>query len=111
MDLEFFFHGWRCYSGSWQADALHKGEHAMTEREHAHELIDRLPEAQISALVGLLKTFVDPAYEDEEISEDETQAVTRSKEWFKNNQGTPFEDVVAELGFTMEQVRSQKETA
>jgi hypothetical protein len=30
-------------------------------REHAHQLIDRLPEAQLSALVGLLETIVDPA--------------------------------------------------
>lgn len=33
----------------------------MTDtREHAHELIDRLPETQLSALVGLLETIVDP---------------------------------------------------
>ena len=86
--------------------------HAVGDaRQRAHELIDRLPETQISALVGLLKTIVDPAFEDEEIGEEEAQAVARSKEWFKNNQGTPFEDVVAELGFTMEQVRNQKEPA
>jgi len=29
-------------------------------RQHAHELIDRMPEAQVSALVGLLETIVDP---------------------------------------------------
>ena len=33
----------------------------MTEpREQAHQLIDRLPETQVSALVGLLETIVDP---------------------------------------------------
>jgi len=32
----------------------------MTDRQHAHELIDRLPDMQISALVGLLETIVDP---------------------------------------------------
>jgi len=80
-------------------------------RQRAHELIDCLPDAQISALVGLLNTIVDPAFEDEEISEEEEQAVARAKEWFKTNQGIPFEDVVAELGFTMEQVRNYKEPA
>lgn len=30
------------------------------DRQHAHELIDSLPEAQLSALVGLLETIVDP---------------------------------------------------
>ncbi len=29
-------------------------------REHAHQLIDRLPETQLSALVGLLEAIVDP---------------------------------------------------
>ncbi len=31
-------------------------------RHHAHELIDRLPEAQLTALVGLLETIVDPGH-------------------------------------------------
>jgi len=79
-------------------------------RQHAHELIDRMPEPQLSAVVGLLETIVDSTFEDEEISEQETQAVARSKEWFKCNPGTPFEDVVRELGFTMEQIRNHSET-
>jgi len=78
-------------------------------RQHAHQLIDRLPETQLSALVGLLEAIVDPAFETEEISEEEARAVARSKEWFKHNQGIPFEDVVAELGFTMEQIRNHKD--
>ena len=48
--------------------------------------------------------------EDEEISE-EGQAVVRSKEWFKHNQGTPFEQVVVECGLTMDQIRNRKELA
>jgi hypothetical protein len=78
-------------------------------RQHAHELIDRVPETKLSTVVGLLETIVDPAFEDEGIGKEEQQAVARSKEWFKNNRGTPFEEVVAELGFTMEQVRNHKE--
>ncbi|HXP89069.1 MAG TPA: hypothetical protein VN841_30385 [Bryobacteraceae bacterium] len=27
--------------------------------------------------------------------------MARSREWFKRNQGIPFDDVVADLGFTM----------
>jgi hypothetical protein len=49
--------------------------------------------------------------EDEEISEEEKQAVARSREWFKNNQGTSFEDVVAELGLSMDEIRNAKEPA
>ena len=80
-------------------------------RQHAHELIDRLPEAQLSTVVGLLEAIVEPALEDEEISEEEAQTVARSKEWFKHNPGTPFEEVVAELGLTMDQVRNHREPA
>jgi len=39
-----------------------------TPRQRAHQLIDRLPETQLSALVGLLETIVDPAFETGEIS-------------------------------------------
>jgi len=90
----------------------------MTEpREQAHQLIDRLPETQVSALVGLLETIVDPVatglrnapVDDEPETEEEKQAVARSKEWFRHNAGTPFEQVVAELGFTTEQVNHAQE--
>ena len=53
----------------------------MTDaRQRAHELIDRMPDTQLSALVGLLEKTVDPGFEDEEISEQEEQAVARSRE-------------------------------
>lgn len=32
----------------------------MSSREQAHQLIDQLPESQISALVGFLEAIVDP---------------------------------------------------
>jgi hypothetical protein len=81
-------------------------------RRHAHELIDQLPEAQLSALVGLLETIVDPVaaalrnapFDDEPVSEEEECAVAEAREWLKHNQGIPFEQVVAELRFTMEEV-------
>ena len=44
--------------------------------------------------------------EDEEISEEEERAVARSKEWFKHNEGIPFQQAATDLGFTMEQIRS-----
>lgn len=44
--------------------------------------------------------------EDELVGDEETQAVARSKEWFKQNDGIPFERVVAELGFTVEEIRN-----
>jgi hypothetical protein len=84
------------------------------ERRQAHSYLDHLPDAQLSAVRSLLETMLDPVsralanapMEDEEISEEEEQAVARSKEWFKHHDGIPFEQVVADLGFTMEQVRN-----
>ena len=35
-------------------------------------------------------------YEDEEIRDGEEAADARSKEWFKHNEGIPFEQVVGE---------------
>lgn len=57
------------------------------------------------------RTLANAPLEDEEISEEENQAVARSKEWFKSNQGTSLEDVAAGLGFTMDQIRNGKEPA
>jgi hypothetical protein len=81
----------------------------MTEaRHHAHELIDRLPETQISPLVEFLEALVNPSplqlesIEYEPIGEEEERAVAASKEWFKTHSGIPFEELVADLGFTME---------
>ena len=86
-------------------------------RQHAHELIDRMPETQLSALVGLLETIVDPVsvalrdapIDDEPVTEEEERDVRESREWFKHNPGIPFEQVVAELGFTMEEVKNYKD--
>ncbi len=89
------------------------------ERQQAHAYLDQLPPAQLSAIRSLLESMLDPAsralidapMEDEEISQEEQEAVARSREWFQHNEGTSFEDVVAELGFTMDQVRNYKESA
>lgn len=75
-------------------------------RRHAHHLIDRMPEAQISGLVRFLETIVGPALpnispEDEEISAKEEHAVAESREWLKHNKPIPHEEVLAEFGLTM----------
>ena len=86
------------------------------ENRHAHALLDRIPADQLIAAVRFLEfLLLDPfdralaiaPEEDEEIGEEERQAVARSEEWFKHNEGIPFEQVVAECGFTMDQIREQ----
>jgi hypothetical protein len=93
-----------------------KGVDTMTvDKQHAHALLDRIPAGQMIAAVSFLEFLllyevdIAPAaspVEDEEIGEEEEQAVARSKEWFKNHDGIPFEQVVAELGFTMDEIRN-----
>jgi len=72
----------------------------------AHELIGRLNPDKLAAVVHLLEVMVHDNEEDEEISPEEEAAVARPKEWFQHNEGIPFDQVVAELGFTMDEIRA-----
>ncbi len=81
----------------------------MTDaRQNAHRLIDRLPEMQISALVGLLETIVDPVaaalrdapMDDEPETEEEQQAATEARQWLDRNggRGVPHAEAMRRLG-------------
>lgn len=68
----------------------------MTDnRDHAHELIDRLREPQLSAVVGLLETIVDPStaalrnapMDDQPETEDERRGVAEARDWLQRNGG------------------------
>jgi hypothetical protein len=88
------------------------------DKQHAHQLLDQLDPGQLDAVVRLLEVLTDPVtplseapIDDEPESEEEARAVAASKEWFRNHQGIPLEEVAADLGFTMEQIRGHKEPA
>jgi len=89
----------------------------MSEREHAHQLIDQLPEFQLTALVGLLEAIIDPVaaalrnapFDDEPVTEEEELSVAEAREWLKHNRGIPMEQVLAELGLTMEEVKNYQD--
>lgn len=70
-------------------------------RQHAHELIDSLPESQLSALVGLLETIVVPAGDSEPLTPAESRGVAEADEWLKHNEPIPHEEILAEFGLTM----------
>jgi hypothetical protein len=86
------------------------------DKQHAHQLLDRLDPGQFDAVVRLLEVMTDPAavsirnapIDDEPVTAEEERAVAASKEWFQTHPGIPFEEVVADLGFTMEQIRGNK---
>jgi hypothetical protein len=77
-------------------------------RQHAHHLIDRMPEAQLSGLVQFLETIVDPVaaalrnapLDDEPEMEEEKAAVTEARTWLKNNggKGIPHSEAMRRLG-------------
>ena len=77
-------------------------------RDDAHRLIDRLPETQLSALVGLLETIVDPVaaalrnapVDDEPETEEEKQSVAEARAWLQRNggKGIPHEEAMRRLG-------------
>jgi len=80
------------------------------EKQHAHDLIERLAPGQVSAVVRLLEVIADPLarslanapVEDEPISEEEVRAVEASKEWLRDHAPIPHEQVLAEFGLSLE---------
>lgn len=80
----------------------------LVARQHARELIDRLPESQLSALVGLLETIVDPVasalrdapLDDEEETGEERAAVARARHSLQQNggKGVPHAEAMRRLG-------------
>jgi hypothetical protein len=77
------------------------------ERQQAHALLDQLPPAKLGVVRSLLAVMVDD--DEEELTEEDRRSLRASDEYFRNGgQGIPFEQVAADLGFTMEQIRGAK---
>lgn len=92
-------------------------ELTQQQKRHAHGMIERLAPEKLSAVVGLLEVMLDPfdrvlattEIDDEPVTEEERRDIEASREWFQHNQGIPFEQVVTELGLTMEEVTNYKD--
>ena len=79
----------------------------MNDKQHAHELLDRLAPGQVAAVVHLLEVMVHD--DDDELNEEDRRAVAASREYFRRGgKGVAFEQVVTECGFTMDQIRGFK---
>jgi hypothetical protein len=73
----------------------------------AHELLGQLNPGKLAAVVHLLEVMVHDEEDEEELSEEDRRALRASDEYFrKGGKGIPFEQVVAECGFTMDQIQS-----
>jgi hypothetical protein len=92
------------------------GHGSNDEKQQAHELIERLPATQLSAVVGLLEAMLNPfaraiahaPIDDEPVTAEEEKALAEGREWSKHNKGIPHEQVLAELGITQEEVNNFK---
>jgi hypothetical protein len=79
----------------------------MSEREQAHQLIDRLLDSQVAALVGLLQAIVDPVaaaarnapVDDELETEEEKQTVAEARDWLarRGGKGIPHDEAMRRL--------------
>ncbi len=80
-------------------------------REHAHELIDRMAPSQVSAVVGLLETMLDPfaralanaPFDDEPVSEEEAHEIEAAHASLDRGEGVSHEEVLAEYGLTQQE--------
>jgi hypothetical protein len=80
------------------------------EKQHAHELIDRMAPGQVAAVVSLLEIMLDPLartlanapYDDEPVSAEEAREVEAAKASLAAGEGIPHEEVLAEFGLTSE---------
>jgi hypothetical protein len=80
-------------------------------REHIHELIDRLPPTQLSAVAGLLEAILSPSAnttaDDEPVTEEDQRRLRDGQAWFaqRGGRGVPMEEVLAGFGLNAEDFR------
>lgn len=82
------------------------------DKQHAHELIERLAPSQMPAAVGMLEALLDPVsraianapIDDEKLTAADERALDEAREWSKHNKGISHEQVMAELGVAQEEI-------
>ena len=87
-------------------------------KEHAYELINQLPQAQLSAIVTLLEAMLDPVsravanapIETDPLTPEEAQALDHARDWMKRNQAIPHEKVLVSLGISPEDIERFRES-
>jgi hypothetical protein len=74
-------------------------------KEHARELIERLPPSQLSALVALLEAILDPAValanapvDEEDLTPETAAALERARASLARGEGIPHEEILREFG-------------
>ena len=78
------------------------------KRQHVHELVDRLPPTQLTAVAGLLEAMLDPVSsaianapaDDEPVTDEDRRRLREGQARFaqRGGKGIPMEDVLADFG-------------
>ncbi|MGD0870959.1 MAG: hypothetical protein ABSB88_15495 [Bryobacteraceae bacterium] len=87
------------------------------QRQHAHAFLDRLPDAQVCAVCGLLETMLSPLdrklalapVDDEPLTPDEAEAIQAGIASLEQNGGVPMQEVLADFGLTMDDLQNMAE--
>lgn len=79
----------------------------MPDQQAAYQLLDQLDPHQLSVVINLLKIMI---HDDDHLTDNDVQAIAASREYFRKNPegGVSFEQVIAECGFTMDQIDHSK---
>jgi hypothetical protein len=90
---------------SWDKMKIRELKPMETDKRHAYQLLDRLGPSQFQAVVKLLEAIVHG--QEDELTDEDRRVIAASQEYFRQNPegGIPFEQVVADCGFTMDQIR------
>ncbi len=79
------------------------------QKQHAHELVERLDASQLDAVVRLLEVMTDPVthslasapIDDEAVTEQDIQDIAAARAAFDRGEGIPNEKILAEFGLTV----------
>lgn len=85
----------------------------MSDKQHAHELIERLPPDQVATAIRFLEfMLLDPVAravatappDDEPVTDADRRRLREGEAWFlqRGGKGIPMEEVLAEFGLTLE---------
>ncbi len=83
------------------------------QKQHAHELVERLDAGQLDAVVRLLEVMTDPVarslgnalIEDEPASQEEIRDLEAAREWLEIHDPISHEKMLAEFGLTPDAFR------
>ncbi|MEO8660768.1 MAG: hypothetical protein ABI693_20020 [Bryobacteraceae bacterium] len=85
------------------------------DKQHAHQLLDRLDRGQLEAIGHLLEVMVDPVVRaiaaapinDEPVTEDDRRRFQEGKAWLakRGGKGIPMQEVLAQNGIASDDLR------